>query len=88
MFLDFAFNCNLCYSSEEADITHVQQINKQSEIVKKINDSKSMGMDSKVWLSLDGKVTLESIVEQTTDGYKSSATNIKGVNKKEDSQNG
>ncbi|WP_431106273.1 hypothetical protein [Bacillus paranthracis] len=47
-----------------------------------------MGMDSKVWLSLDGKVTLESIVEQTTDGYKSSATNIKGVNKKEDSQNG
>ncbi|MCU4960542.1 hypothetical protein OCD82_00025 [Bacillus paranthracis] len=72
----------------KADITHVQQINKQSEIVKKINDSKSLGMDSKVWLSLDGKVTLESIVEQTTDGYKSSATNIKGVNKKEDSQNG
>ncbi|MDG0946688.1 hypothetical protein [Bacillus paranthracis] len=51
----------------KADITHVQQINKQSEIVKKINDSKSVGMDSKVYISLDGKVTLESIVEQKVD---------------------
>lgn len=51
----------------KADITHVQQINKQSEIVKTINDSKSVGMDSKVSISLDGTVTLESIVEQKTD---------------------
>ncbi|PGB45856.1 hypothetical protein [Bacillus anthracis] len=72
----------------KAGITHVQQINKQSEIVKKINDSKSVGMDSKVSISLDGKVTLESIVEQTTDGFKITATDIKGVNTKEDSQNG
>ncbi|TKI77684.1 hypothetical protein, partial [Bacillus mycoides] len=28
----------------KADITHVQLINKQSEIIKKINDSKSVGM--------------------------------------------
>lgn len=51
----------------KADITHVQQINKQSEIVKTINDSKSVGMDSKVSISLDGIVTLESIVEHTAD---------------------
>ncbi|EEM89517.1 hypothetical protein BK749_16570 [Bacillus thuringiensis serovar vazensis] len=40
---------------------------KKSELIQKINDSKSVGMDSKVWLSLDGKVTLESIVEHTAD---------------------
>ncbi|EJQ21188.1 hypothetical protein IE5_02236 [Bacillus cereus BAG3X2-2] len=51
----------------KADITHVQLINKQSEIIKKINDSKSVGMDSKVGISLDGKVILESIVEHTAD---------------------
>ncbi|MBG9830474.1 hypothetical protein [Bacillus wiedmannii] len=72
----------------KADITHVQQINKQSEIIKKINSSKSVGMDSKVGISLDGKVTLESIVKQTTDGFKITATDIKGVNTKEDSQHG
>ncbi|SME08022.1 hypothetical protein BACERE00185_02522 [Bacillus mobilis] len=72
----------------KADITHVQQINKQSEIIKKINGSKSVGMDSKVGISLDGKVTLESIVKQTTDGFKITATDIKGVNTKEDSQHG
>ncbi|MBY7109976.1 MULTISPECIES: hypothetical protein [Bacillus] len=63
----------------KADITHVQQINIQSEIIKKINGSKSVGMDSKVGISLDGTVTLESIVEQTTDAIKISATNINGV---------
>ncbi|ARJ25069.1 hypothetical protein B7492_11100 [Bacillus mycoides] len=57
----------------------VQQIIKQSEIIKKINDSKSIGMDSKVGISLDGKVSLESIVEQTTDAIKISANDIKGV---------
>ncbi|MED3079155.1 hypothetical protein [Bacillus wiedmannii] len=72
----------------KADITHVQQINKQSEIIKKINSSKSVGMDSKVGISLDGKVTLESIVKQTTDDFKITATDIKGVNTKEDSQHG
>ncbi|HDR7791240.1 hypothetical protein PDN54_29400 [Bacillus cereus group sp. Bc252] len=51
----------------KADITHVQQINKQSEIVKKINDSKSVGMNCKVGVSLDGKVVAESIVEHTAD---------------------
>ncbi|MGH0886473.1 hypothetical protein ACQVSG_14855 [Bacillus cereus] len=63
----------------KADITHVQQINKQSEIIKKINDSKSVGMDCKVGISLDGKVSLESIVKQTTDAIKISANDIKGV---------
>ncbi|WP_176546678.1 hypothetical protein [Bacillus thuringiensis] len=72
----------------KADITHVQLINKQSEVVKQINDSKSVGMDSKVSLSLDGKVTLESIVEQTTNAIKVSANDIKGVKTKEDLQNG
>ncbi|HDR6829221.1 TPA: hypothetical protein QCV86_006186 [Bacillus thuringiensis] len=51
----------------KADITHVQQINKQSEIIKKINDSKSIPMDCKVRLSLDGRVVSESIVEHTAD---------------------
>ncbi|MGK9485110.1 hypothetical protein [Bacillus tropicus] len=63
----------------KADLTHVQQINKQSEIIKQINDSKSVGMDSKVSLSLDGRVVAESVVKQTTDGFKISATDIKGV---------
>ncbi|AKR35393.1 hypothetical protein P4K49_16115 [Bacillus cereus] len=51
----------------KADITHVQLINKQSEIIKKINDSKSVGMDCKVGVSLDGRVVAESIVEHTAD---------------------
>lgn len=63
----------------KADITHVQQINKQSEIIKKINGSKSVGMDCKVGVSLDGRVVAESVVKQTTDGFKISATDIKGV---------
>ncbi|WP_412675681.1 hypothetical protein [Bacillus mycoides] len=51
----------------KVDITHVQLINKQSEIIKKINDSKSVGMDCKVGVSLDGRVVAESIVEHTAD---------------------
>ncbi|WP_144489532.1 hypothetical protein [Bacillus thuringiensis] len=54
----------------KADITHVQLVNKQSEIIKKINDSKSMGMDCKVGVSLDGRVVAESIVEHTADSIK------------------
>ncbi|MEB4819087.1 hypothetical protein [Bacillus thuringiensis] len=53
--------------ASKADITHVQQINKQSEIIKKINDSKSIPMDCKVGLSLDGRVIAESIVEHKAD---------------------
>lgn len=51
----------------KADITHDQLINKQSEIIKKINDSKSVGVDRKVGVSLDGRVVAESIVEHTAD---------------------
>lgn len=36
-------------------------------------------MDSKVGISLDGKVIAESIVEHTTDGLKMSVTDIKGA---------
>ncbi|MGE0981360.1 hypothetical protein [Bacillus cereus] len=54
----------------KADITHVQLINKQSEIIKKINDSKSIPMDCKVGVSLDGRVVAESIVEHTADSIK------------------
>ncbi|MCU5144974.1 hypothetical protein OCA24_04930 [Bacillus cereus] len=60
-------------------ITHVQEIVKQSMVIKKIDDSKSVGMDCKVGVSLDGKVVAESIVEQTTNGFKMTATDIKGV---------
>ncbi|MDA2536889.1 hypothetical protein [Bacillus cereus group sp. BfR-BA-01345] len=54
----------------KADITHVQLINKQSEIIKKINDSKSIPMDCKVGVSLNGRVVAESIVEHTADSIK------------------
>ncbi|HDR4695228.1 TPA: hypothetical protein QCQ76_001816 [Bacillus cereus] len=60
----------------KADITHVQQLNNQSEIIKKINDSKSVGMDCKVGIALDGKVVAESIVKQTADSIQ--ARVIKG----------
>ncbi|MDA2299540.1 hypothetical protein PDN43_09765 [Bacillus cereus] len=63
----------------KADVTHVQEIVKESVVIKKIDDSKSVGMDCKVGVSLDGKVVAESIVEQTTDGFKVTATDIKGV---------
>ncbi|MHA4125964.1 hypothetical protein [Bacillus cereus] len=63
----------------KADITHVQEIVKKSMVIKKIDDSKSVGMDCKVGVSLDGKVVAESIVEQTTNGFKMTATDIKGV---------
>ncbi|HDX9512095.1 TPA: hypothetical protein ROY06_005469 [Bacillus cereus] len=54
----------------KADITHVQLINKQSEIIKKINGSKSISMDCKVGVSLGGRVVAESIVEHTADSIK------------------
>ncbi|MEW4204956.1 hypothetical protein Q0O28_18805 [Bacillus thuringiensis] len=63
----------------KADVTHVQEIVKESVVIKKIDDSKSVGMDCKVGVSLDGKVVAESIVQQTTDGFKVTATDIKGV---------
>ncbi|PEU76762.1 hypothetical protein CN386_16110 [Bacillus cereus] len=59
--------------------TDVREIVKESVVIKKINDSQSVGVDCKVGVSLDGTVTLESIVEQTTDGFKITATDIKGV---------
>ena len=61
----------------KADITHVQLINKQSEIIKKINDSKLVGMDCKVGVSLDGRVVAESIVEHTADSIQGRV--VKGV---------
>ncbi|MED2910412.1 hypothetical protein P4360_33820 [Bacillus thuringiensis] len=54
----------------KADITHVREIAEQSVIIKKINDSKSVGMDCKVGVSLDGRVVAESIVEHTADSIK------------------
>ncbi|MGG0283161.1 hypothetical protein ABEY37_26180 [Bacillus pacificus] len=63
----------------KADITHVQEIVKQSMVIKKINDSKSVGMDCKAGASLGGRVVAESVVKQTTDGFKISATDINGV---------
>ncbi|QRY15666.1 hypothetical protein JTF64_27490 [Bacillus cereus] len=51
----------------KADITHVREIVKGSVVIKKINDSKSVGMDCKVGISLDGRVVAESIVEHTAD---------------------
>lgn len=51
----------------KADITHIQEGIKQSVVIKKINDSKSVGMDSVVWVELDGKILAESIVEHTAD---------------------
>ncbi|HEQ3528001.1 TPA: hypothetical protein VGS93_004471 [Bacillus cereus] len=57
----------------------VQLIIKQSEVVKKINESEPIRTDCKVSVNLDGKVMAESIVERTTDGFKMSANDIKGV---------
>ncbi|MEC3228217.1 hypothetical protein P4W10_16240 [Bacillus thuringiensis] len=54
----------------KADINHVREIAEQSVIIKKINDSKSVGMDCKVGVSLDGRVVAESIVEHTADSIK------------------
>lgn len=63
----------------KGNITHVQEMVEQSMLIKKINDSKLVGMDCKVGVSLDGRVVAESIVEQTTDGFKITVTDIKGV---------
>ncbi len=46
---------------------NAQQVVKRSEVIKKINESKSVGMDSAVRISLDGKVIAESVIEQTAD---------------------
>ncbi|MGQ0422326.1 hypothetical protein ACT4US_30355 [Bacillus sp. HC-Mk] len=54
----------------KADINHVREIAEQSVIIKKINDSKSVGMDCKAGVSLDGRVVAESIVEHTADSIK------------------
>ncbi|MED1305725.1 hypothetical protein BK704_11210 [[Bacillus thuringiensis] serovar konkukian] len=51
----------------KADINQVREIAEQSVIIKKLNDSKSVGMDCKVGVSLDGRVVAESIVEHTAD---------------------
>ncbi|MGG5736743.1 hypothetical protein [Bacillus cereus group sp. IBL03679] len=51
----------------KADITHVREMVKQSVVIKKINDSKSVGMDCKVGISVDGKVLAESMVRHTAD---------------------
>ncbi|MGQ3740570.1 hypothetical protein [Bacillus sp. Fil] len=51
----------------KTDKDDVQQIIKQSELIKKINESSSIGMDSTVRISLDGKVIAESIAEHTAD---------------------
>lgn len=48
----------------------VQRIIKQSEVVKKINESEPVRTDCKVSINLDGKVMAESIVEHTTDTIK------------------
>lgn len=63
----------------KTDITHVKQLIKQTEVVKKINKSEPIRTDCKVSVNLDGKVIAESIVERTTDGFKMSANDIKGV---------
>ncbi|WP_457548377.1 hypothetical protein [Bacillus mobilis] len=54
----------------KAGITHVREIVQQSEIIKKINDSKSVGTDCKVGVLLDGKVSIESVVNHTPDSIR------------------
>lgn len=48
-------------------ITDVREIVKESAVIKKVSDSKSVGMDCKVGVSLDGRVVAKSIVEHTAD---------------------
>ncbi|MFF2240146.1 hypothetical protein ACFVUU_18570 [Bacillus thuringiensis] len=57
----------------------VQRIIRQSELVKKINESEPIRKDCKVSVNLDGMVMAESIVERTKDGFKMSANDIRGV---------
>jgi DNA integrity scanning protein DisA with diadenylate cyclase activity len=49
--------------SDKVGVTDIKQVVKQSEIIKKLNDSKSIGMDCKVGVSLDGRVVAESIYQ-------------------------
>ncbi|WP_413575216.1 hypothetical protein [Bacillus thuringiensis] len=51
----------------QTDVPSLQEVIKQSEVIKKINDSKSVGMDCKVGVSLNGRVVAESIVEHIAD---------------------
>ncbi|WP_255295757.1 hypothetical protein [Bacillus pseudomycoides] len=64
---------------EKVNVTDIQQVIKRSEVIKKINESPSDGMDSTVRISLDGMVVEKSIVEHNTDVIKMIATDIKGV---------
>ncbi|KAB7653817.1 hypothetical protein P4408_20775 [Bacillus thuringiensis] len=52
---------------------------KKPELIQKINYSELVRMDSKVGISLDGKLILETIAGHTMDGFKMTATDIKGV---------
>ncbi|PFZ08466.1 hypothetical protein COL60_16560 [Bacillus pseudomycoides] len=65
--------------NQKVDVTDVQQVIKRSEVIKKINESPSVGMDSTVRISLDGMVVAESVVEHTTDAIKITANDIQGV---------
>ncbi|KXH90020.1 hypothetical protein A9485_14205 [Bacillus cereus] len=47
----------------KTDLTHVKQLIKQSEVVKKINESEPIRTDCKVSIKLDGKVMAESIAD-------------------------
>ncbi|MCU5622619.1 hypothetical protein OCA99_23670 [Bacillus cereus] len=51
----------------KVDTTDVQLIIKQSEVVKKNNESEPNRTDCKVNIKLDGKVMAESIAEHTAD---------------------
>ncbi|MGQ3740074.1 hypothetical protein [Bacillus sp. FDAARGOS_1420] len=65
--------------SKKVDVTEIKQVVKRSELITKINDRKSIGMDCKVGVSLDGKVIAKSVVEHKTDGIKMTVTDIKGA---------
>lgn len=62
---------------QKVNVTDIQQVTKQSEVIKKINESDSVEMTSKVGISLDGRVIAESTVNQTQDGFKMSVSDIR-----------
>ncbi|MGA5714414.1 hypothetical protein ACPCH0_15715 [Bacillus bombysepticus] len=45
----------------KVDITHIQEVIKQSEVIKKINDSEPVEMNCKVSVNLDGKAIADYI---------------------------
>ncbi|EOP96235.1 phage protein [Bacillus cereus HuB4-4] len=51
----------------KVDITHIQEVIKQSEVIKKINDSEPVEMNCKVSVNLDGKAIAETTIEHTAD---------------------